>query len=451
MSRDGGTTNSCESTTAPASPAFRADSRPKPRNLGLLAIYPREVERLPETWRVRERLLLGRARDAQVMLADEAVSRRHAELEPAQAGLRVADLGSNHGTFVDGEAVGREGRVVHEGSLVRAGNTLLLVVDDVNVHAVPMRRIAADYLGLARDVIGGPLLCKVWQNAAHVADLAHPVLILGETGSGKEAVARLVHAMRATPGPFVALNLAAIPEGLFESELFGHVRGSFTGAHGPRAGALREATGGVLFIDEVADLRLDLQAKLLRAIDQMSVRPLGASGDVKISTRVIAATSQDPRKACAEGRFREDLYYRLSGVVLEVPPLRERRADIPAMAAFFLARECPELRLSVRAAETLALAHWRGNVRELYHAMARASVVARSSGSTEVLPEHLPELDVFEAPDETPLTPDAIELALQGAGGNASVAARTLGVSRSTLYNVLKRQGIDPRALRARK
>jgi two-component system NtrC family response regulator len=327
----------------------------------------------------------------------------------------------------------------------------LLVSEDVTPFADPMRRISASFLSLQQDVIAGPELRRVWQQAAQVAALTHPVLILGESGSGKEAVARMIHAMRESPGPFVALNVAAIPEGLFESELFGHVRGAFTGANAARSGAFLQASGGVLFIDEVGDLRPDLQGKLLRALDQMSVRPLGGDRDVPVTARVVAATSHDLKQRCAEGGFRLDLYYRLSGIVIEVPPLRERRTDILALAHSFLQQERTRLRLSPGAAEALLLASWRGNVRELHHVVARASVNAISAGCDEILVEHVPELELLAADDDTRLSVATIEAALAEALGNASQAAKKLGVSRSTLYNVLKRAGIDPSTLRGKR
>jgi transcriptional regulator of acetoin/glycerol metabolism len=451
MSPEGTTNDSFESSTAPATPGIRCEQPVRGRRYGLVAIHPSDPERAPAAWTVRKSLLLGRARDADIVLADATVSRRHARLTAIEDGIRVEDVGSNHGTFLDGKAVGANGAVARPGAVLRAGSSLLLVSDDLDAHAAPMRRIAAGFLGMPRDVIGGQALAAVWQQAAHVAGLTHPVLILGESGSGKEAVARLIHAMRAAPGPFVALNIAAIPDALFESELFGHVRGSFTGAISDRAGAFQQASGGVLFLDEVADLRPDLQIKLLRTIDQMCVRPLGSNKELVVSARVVAATSQDLRQACAEGRFRLDLYYRLSGIVLAIPPLRERPVDILALASCFLKQESAKLTLSVRAAEALVLARWRGNVRELYYAVARASVHAFTSGGNEILPEHLPELDAFDVHEEGPLTLEIVAAAIADAGGNASQAAKALGVSRSTLYNILKREGVPADGLRPRK
>jgi transcriptional regulator of acetoin/glycerol metabolism len=452
MWREGSTTVSVESTTAPTDPSLPASRSKSAVHPGLVAIFPQDPEAVPAIWSVGKVAVLGRAQDADVRLGDATVSRRHAQLERIETGLRVTELGSHHGTFVDGEPVGRSGLNAPYGAILRTGGALSLVSDDVTQYRGAPRRIAAGFLGMQRDILGGPALCRVWQQAAAVAALSHPVLIQGETGSGKEAVARLIHAMRKEPGPFVALNLAAVPDGLFESELFGHVRGSFTGATSSRVGAFCQASGGVLFIDEVADLRIELQVKLLRAIDQLRVRPVGADQDVEVNTRIVAATSQDLRQASGKGCFRLDLYYRLAGVVMRVPPLRERRSDILTLATSFLAHEHPKLSLSVCAAEALALARWQGNVRELYHALTRAAVAALTCHSTTILLEHLPELEgAFsdaEAQADTPLTLDVVETALIKARGNASLAAKSLGVSRSTFYNILKREGIAPASLR---
>jgi transcriptional regulator of acetoin/glycerol metabolism len=444
-----GTSTDLQVSTGPTSPS-RSSVRAAPRRPGLVTIFPWSAEQAPATWRVSKAEVVGRSTDCDIRLKDPAVSRRHAQLVPADGGLRITDLGSNHGTFADGCPVGADGVFARYGTVLRAGGTLLLVCEDVGAYSAPMRRVAASFLGLPRDVIGGPELCRVWQQAASVATLSHPVLILGETGSGKEAVARMIHAMRPTPGPFVALNLAAIPEGLFESELFGHVRGAFTGATMSRAGALREASEGVLFVDEVADLRSDLQVKLLRALDDMKVRPLGSDQDVQVNVRLVAATSRDLRNLCAEGAFRTDLYYRLSGIVIDVPPLRERRSDILGLASSFLQQECAPLQLSVRAAENLVLAPWQGNVRELRYAIARASVQALAAGSTEIVPEHLLGLDSLEPPTTSRLTREAVEAAIANAGGNASRAAKSLGVSRSTLYNALKHRDGNSKDARAK-
>lgn len=413
-----------------------------------MAIFP-WAEGAPQRWPIRAAAVIGREFGVDVQLSDAAVSRRHAAIERTAKGFVVRDLGSRYGTFVDGRAVSGSGSPAPLGSVLRVGSALLLLVEDVQRYVAP-HRIDARFLGTRRDALAGPALWNVWQQATRAAFLSQPVLILGESGSGKEAVARLVHASRGRPGPFVALNLAAVPEGLFESELFGHARGAFTGAQGARLGAFREAQDGVLFLDEVGDLRLDLQAKLLRALDQMRVRPLGAAADEPVTARVVAATSLNLLDGCARGTFRTDLYYRLSGIVLAVPALRERRDEIVFLAESTLKDAGADLQLSTTAAEALVIARWPGNVRQLENALTQATVAALEAGSRVIRAEHLPELDGQVPPpgNAVELNREAIVEAFQRTAGNATRTADALGISRAQLYKLFKRHGLEPSALR---
>lgn len=437
------------SITGERSPTAAAGRRP-----GLVQIFPSPLDAAPAAWPfARSTAVIGRGRDVEVYIDDPSVSRHHARLTLREGVLYVTDLDSRHGTFVDGSGERALDRRVEYGGVIRVGRTLLMHVDDVVPYAAAPERVSGSFLGTGRDVIAGSKLRAVFGQARQVASLSCPVLILGESGSGKEAVARLIHAH----GPrrkssFVALNIAAIPEGMFESELFGHTKGAFTGAVESRLGAFREASGGVLFLDEVGDLRADLQPKLLRVIEQQKVRPLGAKDDVSIDTRVVAATSRDLLAATERGDFRLDLYYRLAGVVLSVPSLRERRDEIPLIASFVLSQEHPGLTLSTAAAALLVTAPWPGNVRQLQHALTQAAVRARASGSDRLLPEHFPLLPNLPPPEQPTRPPvinaEAIRDALRKADGKAAHAAKLLGISRATLYNVLKREGIDPASLR---
>jgi transcriptional regulator with PAS, ATPase and Fis domain len=421
----------------------RAD---RPSRRGLVTLFPRELEAAPCKWRVDRPFVLGRGHAADAKLADDRVSRVHAEMTPHSRGLAVRDCGSRHGTFVDGKKVPPVGMVAEEGSVVRAGDTLLLVVEDVEHHGSAPRRLESPSSG-APVILAGPDLARVWDEAARVAELPDPILVLGESGTGKEAVARVIH--RASGGPFVGVNVAAIPSSLFEAELFGYERGAFTGAIAARAGAFREAAGGVLFLDEIGDLPLELQSKLLRAIDLKRVRSLGGSCDVPVVARIVSATSRDLRGLCRENTFRTDLYYRLAGIVIEVPPLRDRRDDVILLALSFLSARDHSLRLSTDAAEMLALAPWEGNVRNLRYTITHAIGRATSAQRSEIRVTDLPDLSAVHD-DHTDLTEERIRSAMKAADGVATRAADALGISRTTLYNALRRLSIDMPSLRAR-
>ncbi len=350
----------------------------------------------------------------------------------------LRDEGSTHGTFVNAVPLPREGSLARFGDVVRVGDVLLHVVADVERSAARPRRSEGLHHGLGDALVAGPELAEVWDEARRAATLREPVLLLGESGSGKECVARMLHAERVDPGPFVALNMSAVPDALFEAELFGYERGAFTGASAARAGAFRDALGGLLFLDDVGELRLENQAKLLRALDSGQVRPLGSKGEVAVNARIVSATNRDLEEACDAGDFRADLYYRLSGLVIRVPPLRERRGDILLIAHEIL-RECfPGLTLASDAAEVLATARWEGNARQLRHAVSQAANRAASSHAPALRSEHLGALPRVES-DGDKLTLERIERALAQCKGVASHAARLLGVSRTTFYKAVKR------------
>lgn len=420
--------------------------------LGFVRIFPRDPGEACEVFPVGRVALLGRTPEADIRISDGSVSRRQARVSRSGSALHVEDLGSSHGTFVDGRAVGAGGAELEPGSLLRVGETLLLASADVAPYARPPRQISGNFLGLPRDIWGGRAFGEIFAQVSRIAGMRQALLILGESGSGKEAVARLVHALRETPGPFVALNVAAVPEALFESELFGHVRGAFTGAVQAHLGAFRQAHGGVLFLDEVGDLRKELQVKLLRAIDQMRVRPVGGNEDVKVDVNIVAATSRDLRAMCESGAFRSDLYYRLAGAVIEVPPLRERLDELAALALLAARRAQPDLALDVEAVEALCGYEWEGNVRELEHVMSQAVVAALARGSKLVTRADLPARLCEPAPRlalrRSELTREELCVAMRANGGNALLTAKRLGVSRATLYLWFKRHEIDPRLLR---
>ncbi|MBN9511399.1 MAG: sigma-54-dependent Fis family transcriptional regulator [Alphaproteobacteria bacterium] len=304
------------------------------------------------------------------------------------------------------------------------------------------------------DLVGGSAAMREVQKAiGMLADTDATVLITGETGTGKEVVARAIHRHGARAGrAFVAVNCAAIPAELLESQLFGHVRGAFTGAIADRAGSFREADRGTLFLDEVGDMDLALQAKLLRVLQDRVVTPLGGR-PVPVDVRILAATHHDLARAVAEGTFREDLFYRLGVVPLALPPLRERLADIVPLAEHFLALAPGQKRLSAAAAARLMAHPWPGNVRELRNAMERVAVLSRRPviGSEDfdflqAAPAAGAPVDWLEG--ELPqavarLEAAMIRRALLATSGNRAEAARRLGIHRQLLYEKLRRYGID--------
>jgi DNA-binding NtrC family response regulator len=313
-------------------------------------------------------------------------------------------------------------------------------------------------------VIGDhPAMKLVLDRVEQIADTDASVLIRGETGTGKEVVARLIHgASVRRSGPFVAVNVAAIPEPLAESELFGHVRGAFTGADKPRTGRFVSAHRGTLFLDEVGEMPRAVQVKLLRSLQEREVTPVGGSESIPIDVRVVAATHRNLEAMIADGTFREDLFYRLDVVPIDIPPLRERRLDIPALAEHFRgevnAREgrgVPGFALDVM--QRLCSYDWPGNVRELENLVERMVVVA---GSRMVVMEDLPShlrttvVDLENATLDLPesgvdlrvllaqLEERLIAQALERTGGNKNRAAELLGMNRTTLVEKLRRRNV---------
>ncbi len=307
-----------------------------------------------------------------------------------------------------------------------------------------------------------PAIRAASQMLLQLADSDTSVLLTGETGTGKELAARLLHRHgRRSAGPFVALNCAAMPEALLESELFGHARGAYTDARDKRAGLLVHANQGTLFLDEIGELPLTLQPRLLRALQERTVRPVGANVEVPFDVRVVAATHRDLESEVRAGRFRQDLYYRLNVVEVELPPLRARGNDVILLAHHFLRRFAQltgkrVMGLSVEAAEALKAYGWPGNVRELQNSLERAVVLAQTD---YVMASDLPpRVRAQQAPRPTPPGDDEptelLSLAeverrhilkvLKALAGNKRAAAQVLGVDRRTLYRKLERASAPP-------
>jgi len=302
--------------------------------------------------------------------------------------------------------------------------------------------------GLPGLIAQSPAMQAVLDLVERVAPTNATLLIQGESGTGKEVIAKAVHHASARAArPFVAVNCGAVPETLLESELFGYVRGAFTGAAASKLGLFEEADGGTLLLDEIAEMPAALQVKLLRALQSGEVRRLGATQAVTIDVRVIAATNGDLATRISQGSFREDLFYRLNVIQVTLPPLRDRREDIPALAEYFLGRAAAKLgrtlRLSPGALERLLRYPWPGNVRELENALERAAILARAEniepedlhlGASPALPGQITLADAERA---------HILQTLERFGRNHSGAAEALGIGRTTLWRKLKEYGIE--------
>ncbi len=408
-----------------------------------------------------QRLRIGRGAEMELCLQDTNASRHHAELTFDGAVATLTDLGSRNKTWLDERPVEGSARL-STGDIIRVGATRIAVVliaaagggTDAHPDAPP----DAEPLDLGDDVIArDPSSAAAFRLLVRLARSRLPVLLQGETGSGKEVAARVIH--RRSPraaGPFVAINCATLAESLAESELFGHEKGAFTGATARRLGAFESAQGGTLFLDEVGELSENNQARLLRALQERTIVRLGSTAPVPVDVRVVAATNRDLLADIARGRFREDLYFRLNGATVLLPPLRERPLDIVAITERVLT-EHDGASLSPGAAEVLRRYAWPGNVRELRHAVEHA--LALGDGRVvraEDLPAALRTASVpppaLAVEREAPLQRSiddaerrAIVRALDANGWNQTRAARDLGVTRRTLIYRMERLGLKAR------
>jgi len=420
---------------------------------------------------------IGRDPDNHFSIADQLLSRRHCTVEAAPGGFVIRDLGSANGTYVNGTAV-RE-RALEHGDRIRAGNSVLLFVDaeptdasvacGIDIDALTQRieidartRTARPPLDVSATLATAPSLqCHglvgetpamraVYECIKKVARADCTVLICGETGTGKELAARAIHdSSSRRRGAFVAINCAALTETLLESELFGHERGAFTGAVGLKKGKLELAEGGTLFLDEVGDLAPGLQAKVLRALQHHEFERIGGTRTIRVDVRVIAATNVDLQAAVAEGRFRQDLWYRLNVVNVTMPPLRVRREDIPSLARHFAHKHgrAGSVEISAAAMHALIAYEWPGNVRELENAIERATVLGRpnridsddlpqavrdAAAASVTQPAALYHRNVVET--KRRLILDAIDRT----GGNHTAAARLLGINPTYLHRLLR-------------
>jgi len=398
---------------------------------------------------------IGTAPSNDFQLTDPTVSRLHAELRLAQNGILVRDAGSTNGTIIDGLQIMEA--TVGAGATIRVGGTTIRV--EVGEEPMFIEVSPRDQFG---DLVGTSIdMRRIFGILERVAPTEATVLLQGETGTGKDVAARAIHAASSrADGPFVAVDCGAIAENLIESELFGHVRGAFSGAVSDRQGAFEEANGGTLFFDEIGELPLSLQPKLLRCLETRTVRRVGANTPRPVDVRVIAATNRHLPAEVNAGTFREDLYYRLAVVTVEMPPLRARREDVIVIARHFYRRyRGPDAELPTSLIATLVSREWRGNVRELRNFIERSVSMGTPSqppppmlegqppvtgalGPLEALvPSNLPLreardwwVDQFEA--------SYVKAVLQRAGGNVTRAAELAGVNRRHFLRMMVRVGL---------
>ena len=430
---------------------------------GLVLLYAGEYAALPAAWPLgRGTTVIGRDAQADIVLPVTAVSRRHAEIRKEGASFVVKDLGSRNGTLVNGHPVSED--ELEPLDEIRVGDAVLKLVEEGS-EDYGSYRIDGTLVGQAKRrarepsaLVGGLQMDRIVAELERVAPAALNVLLLGASGTGKEVVASEIHRLSGRPGRFTAVNCAAIPQNLIESELFGFKRGAFSGADRDKPGLIRGADGGTLLLDEIGDMPLEAQAKLLRVIQSGDVLPLGATAPEHVDVRVVCATHRDLGRFQREGKFREDLFARLNEYSLDLPPLLERKEDIFALVSSFLARlGRPELKVTFPFMTALVQHDWPYNVRELEGCIKRS--VALSDGPV-LLPEHLPEA-VTEAMEDygKPATrtapgthpppahgmPSGEELRelLKRHDGNVAAVGRELGKARMQIHRWMKRYGIE--------
>jgi len=403
---------------------------------GRMALIFPDGKRVP----LEHATVIGSEPGVDVRIDDPTVSRRHCVIEPTEERVIVRDLASTNGTLLNGVRVPTA--ELRPGLVLTLGTTRLRVAMDTKLDAeivgesAPMQRMRAEL--------------------ARLAIVPIPVLVLGETGTGKELVARALHDQSGRRGSFVPVNCGSLPKELIESEMFGHERGAFTGADTRRKGFFQEADGGTLFLDEIGELPELLQTRLLRVLESGVVRPVGSTREQVVNVRVVAATHVDLERAVASGRFRHDLYYRLNAASVRTPNLRSRRSDIPLLVERILRDEAAighRCRVSGEAMGALMEHDWPGNVRELKNVLRRAAAL----GSSVLGPDDLRLGDMALAVDDDVVTicgqtyakieREILSRTVRRCDGNQRAASMELDIPRSTLNDKLRRYRIDPKEM----
>jgi transcriptional regulator with GAF, ATPase, and Fis domain len=399
---------------------------------------------------------IGTAAGSQLRLTDRTVSRLHCEIRVVGGAIRVVDSGSTNGTFVDGVRV--LSAELRPGAMLRVGETTIGVTtgqERVSIELSPRHRFG--------EVIGASIeMRRLYNVLEKVAPTDTAVLIQGETGTGKELVARAIHdASPRARHPFVVVDCGSIAENLIESELFGHVRGAFSGALADRRGLFEEASGGTLFLDEIGELPAALQPRLLRVLETFEVRRVGSNASRRVDVRIVAATNRPLARSVNDGTFRDDLYYRLAVVELHLPPLRARRDDIPFLADVFYRRYAGENeKTPPELLASLASRAWPGNVRELRNFIERSVSLGYASmgamaprpaptltaenaagGVNALVPIHLPLKDARAAWTEQ-FELVYVKALLAKTEGNVTRAAELAGINRRSLQRLVASLGI---------
>ncbi len=394
-------------------------------------------------------LVVGSGEEADFRLSDAAVSSRHCRIAVSDAGLQAEDLGSTNGTWYLGSRIGRA--TLGVGAVLKVGRSRIALssLEQGGGAQASARTSYGRLLGESLE------MRRLFALLERLEAVDYSVLLIGETGVGKEVIGREIHehSKRAT-GPWEIFDCGAVAPNLIESELFGHTKGAFTGAVAERRGVFARANGGTILLDEIGELPLELQPKLLRVLESREVRPVGGNAALPVDVRVIAATHRDLVAAVRNKTFREDLYFRLNVVTLPIPPLRSRREDIPALVQHFVAAAAGDVAISADTLELFTCGYdWPGNVRELRNAVARVLALGTvpdalrpSEGGAEAgsdapggagesyLQAKKRVLDAFER--------DYLVTQLQRAGNNIAQAARLAGMDRSYFKRILRRHGL---------
>jgi DNA-binding NtrC family response regulator len=401
---------------------------------------------------------IGKAPDNDLVLPDDTVSRHHCELVRTGHGIHVRDLGSTNGTKLAGARV--ESAVVPPGAVLKVGEVEVAI----RPVAQKIEVLPSDKTEFGAAIGQSVAMRTIFAVLERIAPTDCTVLLEGETGTGKDVLARAIvqHGPRAK-GPFVVVDCGAVSYSLIESELFGHERGAFTGAVSTRQGAFELADGGTVFLDEIGELPLDVQPKLLRVLETREFRRVGGNKTIRTNVRMIAATKRDLQREVAAGKFREDLYFRLAVVPVTVPPLRARREDIPLLVTHILevaaaASNAEPLAVSEETMQGLVAHDWPGNVRELRNVLERAVYMAQATGAKEIGAVSLPagghepmgafHFDASKSYRETRAKYDAeferryVKWILGRHGGNVSAAAREARMDRKHLHDMAKKHGL---------